>query len=91
MLKIPAHRLILKKMRHYRGWCVPADRAIALDPTDRNIGLTYYHELTHLKYPSWSETRVDRESKRRWSRLSWRDKARLLRQLGKARIGERDD
>lgn len=51
---------------------------------------TLLHELLHLNNPSWSETQVRREAAREWRRMTWRQKAELLRMFGRAKIGEEE-
>ena len=62
-------------------------RTIWVDPRDPVAAQTLLHEITHLDNPSWSETRVRRETAARWRRMHWREKAELLRMFGGARLG----
>lgn len=104
-MKRPRHRLILrplglapktprqKKRRHYLGFTEAATRTIELDPRTKSVPLAqvYLHELIHLAHPSWAETRVLSEERRRWKRMSWREKAELYKALGRAKIKDVDD
>ena len=60
---------------------------IRVDPRARNPHFYLLHELIHAESPGWSETRVRRETTRRWRRMGWREKAKLLLLLGRARLG----
>ena len=62
-------------------------RTIRLDPRQSNILSTYLHERLHVLHPSWSETRVRQETTRRWRRMTWIEKAKLLKELAHAQIG----
>jgi hypothetical protein len=88
-MRIPIHRLLLAPLGREQcvGTCEYATRTITLDPRKPWIAQTFLHELIHLSHPSWSERRVEAETRQRWGRLSWRDKAKLLQALGKAKLG----
>lgn len=62
-------------------------RTIRLDPRQPNIVTTYLHEKLHVLHPGWSETQVRRETARRWKRMSWVEKAKLVKELAHAQIG----
>lgn len=94
-MKFPIHRLIFKPTLGHRsralpkgahGYYEPATRIIALDPRSPELLSTYLHELIHMSHPQWSEKEVRAEEKRRWRKLSWKDKARLAQALGKGRL-----
>lgn len=61
-------------------------RTITLDPRSSEIGKTLLHELIHLRHPNWSEEAVLSETKLRWGKMSWKEKARLLKLLATAQI-----
>lgn len=87
----PAVRLILAPIgRRHRGptWLLGKahGRTIHLDPRCRDIARTLLHELLHVRHPSWSEAAVRVEEKRRWDRMTWREKARLYQMLGSAQL-----
>jgi len=42
--------------------------------------------MLHAEHPGWSEKAVRRETAIRWRRMGWRDKAKLLLLLGRARL-----
>lgn len=90
----PIARIRFAPLRHRtrglitHGTCT--GRTIRLDPRGP-VGMTLIHEYLHLMYPSWSETKVKREERRRWKRMGWREKAKLYQQLGKARIEDEED
>ena len=66
-------------------------RHILLDPrTDRHMGRIVLHELLHVWHPSWPETRVRRETAKRWKRMTWKEKARVYQLLGSAKIQGED-
>ena len=97
-MKLPIHRLVFRPTLGDRSKRLPRGahgyqegRTITLDPRSRELLPTYLHELIHLLHPSWSETRVFAEEKRRWRRLTWKDKARLARALGRGRLAGDDD
>ena len=87
----PAVRIILAPLgRHYaRG--MQQGRTVWVDPRMPWPAHTLLHETIHLANPSWSETRVQRETARRWKRMGWRAKAELLRLFGRARIGGEEE
>ena len=68
------------------------NRTITLDPRSSEIGKTLLHgagspgRLIHLRHPDWSEEAVVSETRLRWGKMSWKEKARLLRLLGAARL-----
>lgn len=70
-----------------RGVPAKGERVVRLDPRSRDPHRFLLHELIHLERPSWSERAVQRETARRWRRMTWRDKAKLLLLLGRARLG----
>lgn len=61
-------------------------RTIWLDPRSKDIGETLLHEMIHLRKPSLSEKDVIAETKKRWGKMSWKEKANLLRLLGSAEL-----
>ena len=68
-----------------KGWSGErVARTIKIDPRVPHVGHTLLHELTHVRHPSWSETRVVRETARLWKRMTWKQKADLYRLLGTA-------
>jgi hypothetical protein len=42
--------------------------------------------MIHLRHPDWSEEAVVSETRLRWGKMSWKEKARLLRLLGSAHL-----
>jgi hypothetical protein len=62
------------------------NRTITLDPRSSEIGKTLLHEMIHLRHPDWSEEAVVSETRLRWGKMSWKEKARLLRLLGSAHL-----
>lgn len=65
-------------------------RTIWLDPRSISIGETLLHELIHMRKPSLSEAGVIAETKLRWKKMSWKEKARLLTMLGHAVLEGQD-
>ena len=61
-------------------------RTIHLDPRSSLILDTLVHEMTHCSHPSWTEVEVKVHTKKRMSKMGWKEKARLLRLLGSAMI-----
>jgi len=61
-------------------------RTIWLDPRSSEIVKTAVHELLHLEHPSWSEAAVVTETARRFKRMGWKEKARLLQMIGRGTI-----
>lgn len=65
-------------------------RTIWLDPRQPHICQTYLHEKLHIEHPSWSETKVRKETAIRWRRMTWREKAKLVKELAHGKIGGAD-
>jgi hypothetical protein len=95
-MRVPIHRLVFRPTLSHRSRQLPKGshgyyeyrkRLIALDPRSRELLSTYLHELLHMSHPDWSEAAVAREEKRRWKKMTWKDKARLAQALGKGRCG----
>ncbi len=61
-------------------------RTVWLDPRLSEVGRTLYHELLHIRHPSWSEDQVSAEEELRWNRMSWKTKAKLYQMLGGAKL-----
>ncbi len=61
-------------------------RTIWLDPRSSDIGITLLHEMIHIQKPSYTEKEVVQETKKRWTKMSWKEKARLLKLLGHAEL-----
>lgn len=61
-------------------------RTIWLDPRSSYLLDTMVHEMTHVAHPSWSETDVEAHTKKRMKKMSWKEKANLLKLLGSAII-----
>src|SRR5512143_29408 len=86
-----AFRLVLKPLGRDGAHAMQQSRTIWVDPRGRHPHLYLLHELIHLSNPAWSETQVRRETAREWRRMTWREKAALLRMFGRARIGEDEE
>jgi len=87
----PAFRLILRPLGREGAHAAQQGRTVWVDPRSRHPHLYLLHELIHMENPSMSETRVRRETARRWRRMTWQEKARLLVMFGHARIGEPEE
>lgn len=61
-------------------------RTIWIDPRSSEVVKTAVHELIHLKHPSWSEAAVIAETARRFKKMGWKEKARVLQLIGKGTI-----
>jgi hypothetical protein len=61
-------------------------RTVWIDPRGSEVVKTMVHELIHLKHPSWSEEAVIAETARRYRKMGWKEKARLLQLIGKGTI-----
>ena len=61
-------------------------RTITIDPRGSMILDTLFHEMTHVNHPRWSEQEVRAYTKKRLSKMSWKEKARLLKLLGHAEL-----
>lgn len=68
------------------GLAHKAERTIKLDPRLDQVGRTLLHELLHVRHPKWEEAKVAAEEELRWTRMGWREKARLYQMLGSARL-----
>jgi len=83
----PAIRIILAPLGRDQAWGMQQGRTLWVDPRSHQPARILLHEQIHLDNPSWSETRVRRETARRWRVMKWREKAELLRMFGGARLG----
>jgi hypothetical protein len=92
----PAIRIILapifkrdKEVRE-RGWFLhgkASGRTITLDPRGAETLLdTMVHEIAHCNHPDWTEQEISEYTKKRLSKMSWKEKAHMLRLLGNAII-----
>ena len=61
------------------------NRTITIDPRSSEIGKTLLHEMLHIRHPDWSEEAIVSVTRLRWGKMSWQEKARLLRLRGSAR------
>lgn len=62
-------------------------RTITLDPRGAETLLdTMVHEMAHCNHPDWSEQAIREYTKRRLKKMSWKEKARMLKLLGNAII-----
>lgn len=61
-------------------------RTMWLDPRSKDILDTFVHERAHIDHPSWTEKEVRDYTKKRISKMSWKEKARILKLLGNAII-----
>lgn len=92
MKHFPIARILFSASKQKAGvlgscnWKDGEKRTIRIDPTHASPARTLLHEYLHLINPEWSEARVLREERKRWSKLTWKDKSRLYQQLGKAKI-----
>lgn len=73
-----------KELRFLHGEAL--SRTAWLDPRLSEVGKTLFHELLHIRHPSWAEEKVRAEEELRWNRMSWKDKAQLYKMLGTAQI-----
>jgi hypothetical protein len=94
-VRIPIHRLVFQPTLSRRGkgmrkgllgCCWHATRTIAIDPRGPRPARTLFHELLHLAHPRWSERRTLAEDRKRWPKLTWKEKAALYQLLGKGAI-----
>lgn len=82
----PALRVVLAPLARHNARGMQQGRTVWVDPRRPWPAHTLLHEMVHAENPGWSETRVRRETTRRWRRMGWRDKAKLLLLLGRARL-----
>jgi len=74
-----------------RGMTMVPGRTIWLDPRVPFVD-TIIHELLHVRHPSWTEAEVIAETKVRMKQMTWKEKAKLLRDVcGAAKIEGVDD
>lgn len=86
----PAIRIIFAPLQRHLAVGMQQQRTVWIDPRCKYPAQVLDHELLHMKYPGWSEARVLAEEKRRWKRMTWRQKARLYQLLASASLeGER--
>lgn len=83
----PALRIVLVPLGRTGAHGHALQRTIWVDPRQPWPAHTLLHEMIHVENPSWSETAVRRETTRRWRRMTWQQKAALLRMFGRAVIG----
>lgn len=94
-MKLPIARILFAPLRHrYRGMITDGEvgaRTIRIDPRIQYPIRVLLHEYLHILHPSWSETRIQRETSRQWVKLTWKQKAALYQKLGKAKLEEERD
>jgi hypothetical protein len=81
-----------EKARKLKIWgltLIPG-RTIFLDPRVRFVD-TIIHELLHVRNPGWTEKEVVAETKTRMEQMTWKEKARLLRDVCSAALLEGED
>lgn len=61
-------------------------RTVKIDPRSSSILETLFHEITHVNHPDWSETAVREYTRKRVRKMSWKERANLLKLLGGAII-----
>jgi hypothetical protein len=86
-----AIKVVLKPLRRHLAHGMAQGQKVWVDPRTPNILRVFLHELIHVEQPELSETATIHETTRRWRKMSWRDKARLLKMFGKAHVGEPDE
>ena len=59
-------------------------RTVWIDPRLADVGKTLYHELLHVRHPSWDEDSVRAAEELGWQRMTWKQKAKLYRMFGTA-------
>ena len=65
-------------------------RTIKLDPRTE-LTQIIVHELLHVRHPGWTEDEVVVETKVRMEQMTWKEKARLLRDVCGAALLEGED
>ena len=70
-----------KKFGVCHGWCSVGNYIAINLMTNANVGNTWLHERTHWEHPEWSETRVRRETAKRWRRMNTRQRFNLYKEL----------
>lgn len=91
----PAIRIIFAPLQReapkgHKLFGTAQQRTIRLDPRHHFIALTYLHEKIHIENPSWSETTVRKETANRWKKMTWQEKAKLIKELAHATIENGD-
>lgn len=62
------------------------NRTIVLDPRSSTLLETLVHEMVHMEHPSWAESVVIEETRRRMGKLTWKQRGRLYQMLGSAKL-----
>ena len=65
---------LIDPTHHLEGLCDPNTQSITINPKVSIVD-SLIHELLHRRYPTWSEGRVVRETRRLMGRLSHHDVA----------------
>jgi hypothetical protein len=74
-------KVIFKQLpRYVFGMCDFTDIWIDLRK-GANPAYTFIHELCHLYHPDWSETKVIKESRKIWKKMSQRQRFELYKKL----------
>ena len=85
-------RVVEAKLRdpnfHLDGLCDFGSDIIYIDPRP-SIVLTLLHELLHRRWPSWSERRVDRESRKLFTAFTHAELSHWYRAYLKAKRARR--
>lgn len=66
---------------------------IWFDPRSRaNLCRTIVHEILHVEHPTWTESKVRRETKKILDKMTWIEQAKLLRKVvTRAKIKDKED
>jgi hypothetical protein len=71
-------------------WGITRGRVIQLDPRVDFVD-TITHELLHVRHPNWTEKQVIEETASYMKSMTWKDKARLLRDVCSSALLEGED
>jgi len=76
-------KVIHRRFKRFYG--KQSGNKIWIDLSGSQLLKTMLHETLHAKHPKWSEARVQKETGRRWAKITDRGLVRLARLLGRVR------
>ena len=74
-------RNIMLGGKRCHGECVSGEYIVINLLTQANVANAFIHEKLHDEHPEWSETKVRRETAKRWRGMNTRQRFNLYKEL----------